>query len=156
MTQPHRSTASSSALGDPVLTFMQVLWRVEHGLERASKRMEDALGVSGPQRLALRLIGVLPDIGPVELAGALHLHPSTVTGVLQRLETRGLVRRVRHESDGRRVHLRVTRAGARLNSPRAKGTVEGAVRTTLARCDENTRRAAVELLDQLSARLMTL
>jgi MarR family transcriptional regulator, organic hydroperoxide resistance regulator len=40
-----------------VLQFMQLLWAVDHGLQRASKGMLRRLGVTGPQRLALRLIG---------------------------------------------------------------------------------------------------
>src|SRR5688572_15630298 len=53
------SQASSEAqrsLGE-VLSFMQLLWAVTHGLESTSKRMLAAVGVTGPQRLVLRLIG---------------------------------------------------------------------------------------------------
>ena len=57
---------------DETLIFMRALWHLEHALERASKRMEDTLGITGPQRLALRVVGVVPGIGPTELAEALH------------------------------------------------------------------------------------
>ncbi|MGE3512659.1 MAG: MarR family winged helix-turn-helix transcriptional regulator [Vicinamibacterales bacterium] len=116
--------------------------------------MEDTLGVTGPQRLALRLIGVAPDIGPAELAGALHLHPSTITGVVQRLEANGLIERVQHASDGRRVHLRVTRAGARLNVPSAPGTVEHAVRSVLRRVAPRDRAATIGVLDRVTNELL--
>lgn len=145
-------TLPSGAL-DPTLTFMRALWRLEHALEKASKQMEDTHGVTGPQRLALRIIGVVPDIGPAALAAALHLHPSTITGILQRLETRGLLTRLRHASDGRRMHLRVTRAGARLNAPAAPGTVEQAVRLALARVPVREREATLAVLDRLATAL---
>ncbi|MGE3178300.1 MAG: MarR family winged helix-turn-helix transcriptional regulator, partial [Vicinamibacterales bacterium] len=135
---------------DQTLTFMKVLWRLEHALERTSKRMEDTHGVTGPQRLALRIIGVKPDIGPVELAQALHLHPSTVTGVLQRLEVAKLITRSPHAKDGRRMHLRVTRAGARLNSPSAPGTIEAAIRKALRRVSPRDRRTAIAVLTRLA------
>ena len=43
-----------------VLAFMQLLWGVVHGLEKVSKRMSAEIGVTGPQRLALRVIGLFP------------------------------------------------------------------------------------------------
>jgi DNA-binding MarR family transcriptional regulator len=133
---------------------MKVLWRLEHALERTSKRMEDTHGVTGPQRLALRIIGVKPDIGPVELAEALHLHPSTVTGVLQRLEAAKLITRSPHAEDGRRMHLRVTRAGARLNRPSAPGTIEAAIRKALRRVSPRDRRTAIAVLTRLATDLL--
>lgn len=153
MKSPRVSTGTSSrrdTLDDPALEFLQVLWRVEHALERASKHMEDTLGVSGPQRFTLRVVGALPGVGAAELAGILHLHPSTITGIVQRLESRGLLKRVRHAHDGRRVHLHLTPAGARLNRPAAAGTIERAVRTTLAKSSPAEHLAAVRLLERFS------
>lgn len=150
-------TTPSEALPalDQTLTFMRTLWYLEHALERASKHMEDRHGVTGPQRLALRVIGVMPDVGPAELADALHLHRSTITGILQRLESRGLITRVSHEQDGRRVHLRVTRAGARLNAPGAAGTVEEAVRRVLRQMNPRHRSITVAVLEHLASSLLS-
>ena len=53
---------------DPVLDFMRLLWSVEHGLERMSKRMGNELGITGPQRLVLRIVGQFPDISAGDLA----------------------------------------------------------------------------------------
>jgi DNA-binding MarR family transcriptional regulator len=149
MPKTHDILPSTLSALDETLTFMRALWHLEHALERASKHMEDSLGVTGPQRLALRVVGVVPGIGPAELAAALHLHPSTITGVLQRLESRGLVERVGHESDGRRVMLRVTRAGKRMNVPSSPGTVERAVRTALRRVPARQRAATLSVIATL-------
>jgi DNA-binding MarR family transcriptional regulator len=145
-----------TGLTDPTLQFLQVLWRLEHALERASKRMEDAIGVSGPQRFALRVIGASPGIGAGDLAAALHLHPSTVTGMIQRLESGGLVKRVPHARDARRMHLHLTKAGARVNRPAAPGTVERVARVVLARCGPSKQRVAADVLEQFSRELMKL
>lgn len=139
---------------DPVLQFLQVVWQLEHALERASKRMEDAHGISGPQRFALRIIGGRPGITAGELAAVLHLHPSTVTGIVQRLEGRKLVKRAAHASDGRVSHLHLTQAGAKVSRPGARGTVEHAARTALTRCPESQRMAAAAVMAQLTAELM--
>ena len=78
---------------DPVLDFLRVLWTLEHGLQSASKRMEASLGVTGPQRLVLKVLTRFPGASAGELSEILHLHPSTVTGIVQRLVTKGLLAR---------------------------------------------------------------
>ena len=65
---------------DPVLDFMRLLWSVEHGLQSTSKRMEATLGITGPQRLVLRIVTVRPGLSAGELARIVHLHPSTNHG----------------------------------------------------------------------------
>ena len=139
---------------DPVLAFLQTVWQLEHALERASKRMEDAVGISGPQRFALRMIGVSPGITAGELASVLHLHPSTVTGIVQRLEGRKLVKRSANAMDGRVAHLHLTPAGAKANTPAAKGTIERAARATLSRCPAPQRKATAVMMEQFTAELM--
>jgi len=139
---------------DPVLQFLQSVWQLEHALERASKRMEDSHGISGPQRFALRIIGASPGITAGELAAMLHLHPSTVTGIVQRLELRKLVKRSANESDGRVAHLHLTPAGARANRPGAKGTIERAARATIDRCPAGQRKATAAVMAHLTAELM--
>jgi DNA-binding MarR family transcriptional regulator len=74
--------------------------------------------------------------------------------VVQRLEARRLIRRIQHANDGRRVHLRVTPAGARLNVPHAPGTVEAAVRRTLSKTRIEDRDATVKVLERLAANLV--
>src|SRR5438034_2717248 len=92
---------------DPVLDFMRLLWAIEHGLQRLSKRMEGELGITGPQRLVLRVVGQFPGLSAGELAHIVRLHPSTITGILQRLVARGLLERQRDPADTRRVRLRL-------------------------------------------------
>ena len=110
---------------------MRLLWAVAHGLESTSKRMGTELGVTGPQRLVLRLIGHYSRLSPGDLAELLHVHPSSLTGVLGRLERSKLLERRRDPSDGRRAILRLTAKGRTLNARRA-GTVEESVRRALA------------------------
>src|SRR5262249_44668509 len=111
---------------DPVLDFMRLLWSIEHGLERISKQMEKSRGITGPQRLALRVVGRFPGISASELAHVVRLHPSTITGVIQRLVARGLLERRRDPADTRRVQL-LLKPRAVSYTKRARGTVEQAV-----------------------------
>lgn len=136
----------------PTLEFMRALWALAHGLETKSKAMHSELGITGPQRLAIRVLGRLPGATPSELAELLSLHRSTVTGIVQRLEQRGLVRKVRNTTDARRYHLHLTAAGMRVDAPR-KGTVEHAVQRVLARHGEKNIARIRELVLEIAHEL---
>src|SRR5262245_42112806 len=123
--------AAPPRLGE-VLDFMRLIWSLDHALHKTSKGMKSRVGVTGPQRLAIRLIARFPGIPPGELAELLYVHPSTLTGVLKRLERRGLVKRRPDPRDGRRVFLGVTENGRRVGAASA-GTVEAAVQRVLSR-----------------------
>src|SRR5205809_141195 len=117
---------------DPVLDFLRLLWSIEHGLQRVSKRMEAELGITGPQRLVLRVVGRFPGLSAGEVTHIVRLHPSTITGILQRLVARGLLARHRDPSDSRRVRLRL-KASARPFTLASAGTVERSITVALKR-----------------------
>ena len=135
-----------------VLHFMQLLWAVVHGLQTTSKRMTRAIGVTGPQRLALRVVGLFPGLSAGELAAILHVHPSTLTGVLQRLVQQQMVRRAGHPRDRRRAVLQLTARGRRANKVKL-GTVESAIAGALEGVSNHDRRAAIRVLGRLADHL---
>jgi DNA-binding MarR family transcriptional regulator len=137
---------------DPVLDFMRLLWSIEHGLQRMSKRMEADLGITGPQRLVLRIVGQFPELSAGELAGIVRLHPSTITGILQRLVASGLLERQRDPADSRRVRLRL-KPPALAYTGTARGTVEKSVRDALNRVGRSNVRAARKVLVEVARRL---
>src|SRR5580698_6338922 len=63
-----------------------------------------------------RLLGVLRDRSPGmnELARHLELDKSSITGLVDRAERRGLVRRTASPRDGRSVHVQLTEEGRQL------------------------------------------
>jgi len=144
-------TNAGTGLPD-VLQFMQLLWAVVHGVEKTSKRMAGDIGVTGPQRLALRVVGLFPGVSAGDLAATLHVHPSTLTGVLQRLASQRLLRRIDDPRDRRRAVLRLTARGARINAA-GHGTVEAAVAATLRIVTARDRAATTRVLERLAARL---
>jgi DNA-binding MarR family transcriptional regulator len=137
---------------DPVLDFMRLLWSIEHGLQRMSKRMEGELGITGPQRLVLRVVGRFPGLSAGDLAGIVRLHPSTITGILQRLMAAGLLERVRDPADNRRAQLRL-KPPAVAYTWSAQGTVEKIVRQALAHVGAANVRAARKVLAEMARRL---
>jgi DNA-binding MarR family transcriptional regulator len=144
-------TMAATHLPD-VLQFMQLLWAVVHGLERTSKRMSGGIGVTGPQRLVLRVVGLSPGMSAGDLATVLHVHPSTLTGVLQRLVVRRLLARANAPQDRRRAVLRLTKRGARANAMR-QGTVESAIAEALDGVSVRDRAATRRVLERLALHL---
>jgi DNA-binding MarR family transcriptional regulator len=144
--------ASVPAALPDALQFMRLLWAVVHGLERLSKRMAGDIGVTGPQRLVLRVVGLSPGASAGDLATVLHVHPSTLTGVFQRLVEQRLLARSDHPGDRRRAVLHLTRRGARVNAAR-QGTVEAAVAAALEGISDRDRMATRRVLARLAAHL---
>jgi DNA-binding MarR family transcriptional regulator len=137
-----------------VLDFMRLIWAVDHALQRMSKQMEKTIGVTGPQRLVLRIVGRFPGISAGELARMLHLHPSTLTGILARLERQGSIRRRPDPRDKRRTSLGLTQRGRQFDVA-AEGTIESAVSRALAKTSARKIRAARDVLLSIADSLET-
>jgi MarR family transcriptional regulator, organic hydroperoxide resistance regulator len=147
------AASDNKPLGD-ALAFMQLLWAVAHGLESSSKQMHAQLGVTGPQRLVLRIVGHYRRIAAGQLADILHIHPSSLTGMLKRLEQAELLRRETDPFDRRRALLALTKRGQRLNDQRG-GTIEAVVGGALAKVSKPRVVAAKAVLKAIAAALAT-
>jgi DNA-binding MarR family transcriptional regulator len=134
------------------LDFLRLIWALDHALQVRSKHMARTLRVTGPQRLALRLIESAPGLTASDLTGTLHVHKSTLSGVLQRLETSGLIARQADAEDGRRQRLSVTPAGRAL-AERRSGTVEATVADVLREFSPREVESARRVLHRLGERL---
>jgi DNA-binding MarR family transcriptional regulator len=157
LSQPKAVLASAGPDVKPLgetLSFMQLLWALTHGMESASKRMHAELGVTGPQRLVLRIVGHHGRISAGELAEILHIHPSSLTGMLRRLEDSELIRRESDPFDRRRALIELTRRGMRLNDGRS-GTIEASIAAALSKLPKDKVAGAKAVLKALAASLET-
>ena len=134
------------------LQFMQLLWNLAHALEVRSKRMARTIGVTGPQRLVIRLLGQRDNLSARQIATTLGMHPSTLSGILRRLEVRAAIRRSVDPSDRRRARFVLTPQGKRIDRDR-KGTVEAAVRRALSRLTADDLESATRALRTVSEEL---
>lgn len=153
--KPSRKEAAPRSRGGQLtstLAFMRLLWAVDHGLRSLSKQMQARIGMTGPQRLVLRIVGRFPRMMPSELADLLHLDRGTLTGILERLATQQLLVREPHHEDGRSVLLRLTARG-RLLDQETSGTVEACVRRALASVPRASVDAAKEVLEAVAREL---
>lgn len=135
-----------------VIDFLRVVWGLDHELQRTSKHMEAALGITAPQRLVIRILGRFPGTTAGQLAAILHVHPSTLTGILRRLQSRGLITKRTDPRDRRRLVLGLTARGRTLDAD-SEGTVEAAVRAALADLPDRKVLVAVQVLERLTSEL---
>ncbi|HTP51152.1 MAG TPA: helix-turn-helix domain-containing protein [Anaeromyxobacteraceae bacterium] len=136
-----------------VLEFTQDLWALVHSLDTRSKWMHRTYGVTVPQRLLIRMVGLWPGCSPGEAARLLRLHPASVTRLVAGLERLDLVRRSRDRADARRLRLRLTARGRRIGALRA-GTVEQAVQRALQRAGPANVAVARRFVNSLSRELL--
>jgi DNA-binding MarR family transcriptional regulator len=116
--------------------------------------MKTRYGVTGPERMVVRLVGRYPGISAGDLARILMVHPSTLTGLLKRLVARGVLARgvlTRQADaiDGRRALFLLTQKGAAVDGVK-RGTVEAALTTALGSLSDRDVRAAATVLDRLT------
>jgi DNA-binding MarR family transcriptional regulator len=112
--------AATPTTSDDIRDFIDQLVQVSFEVSAIVTR----IGAEHDLSLTLiRMLGILRDrtITMAELADYLGLERSTVTGLVDRAERRGLVSRTASASDGRRVELRL--------SPHGQGLADGAVET---------------------------
>ena len=116
---PTRSPSSDAALLlDNQLCF--ALYSASLAMTKLYKPLLDELGLTYPQYLVMLVLWEGDGLMVSELGQRLSLDSGTLTPLLKRLETAGLVSRLRDAADERRVHIHLTAAGRRLKTRAAK------------------------------------
>ncbi len=121
--------SNPSSLPD-IQGVVNALRRITKAIHEFSKAVDREFGITGPQLWAMRTINELGGCSAGDLAARLCVHPSTITGVIQRLEDKRLIDRQKREDDRRAVVLTLTPAGKKLleRAPHpAQGQLVGAL-----------------------------
>lgn len=90
------------------------LRRVIRAISLHSRKLSKEAGLTGPQLLVMQNIGKTPGIMVRQLAESITLSPATVTSILDRLEVKKLVTRVRSTEDRRRVGVFLSEKGQQV------------------------------------------
>lgn len=90
------------------------LRRVIRATDLHSKYLARTTGLTTPQMLLMKTIGNKETMTIGELANEISLSQATVTVILDRLENRKLVTRVRSTEDKRKVHVHLTEAALNM------------------------------------------
>ena len=91
--------------------ILKALRRIMHAVDCHSRKLNDTFNITAPQLLCLYALVRDGIQTQSELVRRINLGGSTVNGIVDRLEAKGLVCRKRSSTDRRRVILAVTEAG---------------------------------------------
>ena len=81
---------------------------------RLTKGLASQFGLTGPQLTVIKLLETFQDLSLSSLSERIRAQNSTVTGIIDRMEREGLVRRERSTVDRRVVHIRLSEKGQKL------------------------------------------
>ena len=126
------------------------LYAAAHAIKKAYRPLLDELGLTYPQYLILIVLWKTDALKVSDIGHRLNLDSGTLTPVLKRLETSGLVRRTRRLQDEREVEIGLTAAGRALRE-RALG-----VRRDIVQQLKMTEPEIASLRAELNALISTL
>jgi DNA-binding MarR family transcriptional regulator len=131
-----------------VLQTLMKFRLVINSAKRHYSWVEKHCGVSGAQMWLLSELSQSPGMRASDLASAMAIHQSTVSNLLDKLESEGYISRDRSAEDRRTVSLSVTKAGAALVK-KAPQPACGILPDALRRLDLVTLQSLERHLEQL-------
>jgi DNA-binding MarR family transcriptional regulator len=126
------------------------LYSASLAMTKLYKPLLEELGLTYPQYLALLVLWEQDGLTVSDLGERLHLDSGTLTPLLKRMETAGLLSRLRDVQDERRVLIRLTAAGRQLKKRAAR--IPGCI-LQAAQCDVTEVRALTRQVQVLRDRL---
>ncbi|HSR91974.1 MAG TPA: MarR family transcriptional regulator, partial [Gemmatimonadales bacterium] len=108
-----RRPAAVSLLPD-ITSIVVGLRRIVRALEVYSHEVRRTYGLTAPQLWALKTLAKTGPLTTGQLAQVLLIHPSSASLLVDRLERRGLVNRVRLQNDRRFVRIELTERAVSL------------------------------------------
>jgi MarR family transcriptional regulator, organic hydroperoxide resistance regulator len=81
---------------------------------RLTKGLASQFGLTGPQLTVIKLLETFENLSLSSLSERIRAQNSTVTGIIDRMEREGLVRRDRSTADRRVVHISLSDKGQKL------------------------------------------
>jgi DNA-binding MarR family transcriptional regulator len=139
--------ASDTELEDLIVASIR---RIVRAVDLHSRHLVEERGITAPQLAVLAEACRLGGASIGAIARGVHLSQPTVSGVLDRLERRGYVRRERSESDRRAVVVTTTEKGEKVlrDSP---SLLQDRFREELARLEGWERHWLLSALQRIAA-----
>jgi DNA-binding MarR family transcriptional regulator len=127
------------------------LRRVAQGIEVDSRRLAKQHGITGPQLVCLRAVAAYGPTTATDISEKVYLSPSTVVGIFDRLEKKGLMKRRRDRQDRRVVFVTATDAGRDLvvQAPHPLFEALGSLLKELKKAEQDALMAAINELARL-------
>ncbi|WP_338824219.1 hypothetical protein MHOCP_23300 [Moorella humiferrea] len=131
------------------IRLLELFSRVYRRLVRRLAPIFQAEGLSGTEILVLWKLRKKASLRVTELAGRIGIPPSTFTGIVDRLEARGLLERVPDPEDRRSTLVRGTPALAGLMD-RLAAAIEGELKRIFNSLPEDCRRRLLADMEALN------
>lgn len=93
------------------MQIMMRLRQIVQEMSKHSKHLQEKYQITLPQLICLKEVANHGPIAIGALSKIVFINNSTVTGIIDRLEKRDFVHRVRISNDRRKVHIEITEAG---------------------------------------------
>ena len=141
---------SSTTATDPLQLDQQLcflVYRLHRGITDLYRPILAELGLTYPQYLAMLVLWEQSPVTVGQLGARLHLDSGTLSPLLKRLESAGLVTRTRSSADERSVEVTLTPAGRKLRSRAAH------VPAAVGGCLVDSHDEAADVREQLTALL---
>ncbi|MCI4661516.1 MAG: MarR family transcriptional regulator [Neomegalonema sp.] len=133
-----------------IYRLLKAFRRIAQALDIQSRRIQRAVGLTLPQLVVLTCVRDLGEVTSRAISREADLTPATVVGILDKLETKGLIERYRSTRDRRIVHTRLTEAGARALT-RAPSPLGQDFEAGFLALDAQTRRQILDAFAQTAA-----
>ena len=127
------------------------LYSASLAMTRVYKPLLDDIGLTYPQYLAMLVLWEKDGLMVSALGERLYLDSGTLTPLLKRLESSGLIARVRDVEDERRVYITLTSAGRKLKGKAAK--IPGCI-LSASQCSIPELNALTQQVQSLRGRLL--
>ena len=127
------------------------LYSASLAMTRVYKPLLDDIGLTYPQYLAMLVLWEKDGLMVSALGERLYLDSGTLTPLLKRLESSGLIARVRDVEDERRVCITLTAAGRKLKGKAAK--IPGCI-LSASQCSIPELNALTQQVQSLRGRLL--
>ncbi len=96
------------------LQILTQLRKIIRAIDLNSKRLSTEANLTSPQILSLLAVHNNAPITIAKIAEEVHLSASTMVGIIDRLESKGLVLRERSKTDRRQVMVNITEEGRKV------------------------------------------
>lgn len=134
--------------------ILLALRQISQATDLQSRALFLQCGLTGPQLIVLKELNRSGRISIGSLARRVSLSQATVTGIVERLEKRGLVERARDQTDRRRVLVQCTSRGNRI-SKSAPSVLQEGFAQELTRLSDWEQNFILSALQRVSAMMQT-
>ena len=128
--------------------ILAALRRIVHAIDLHSRQLLTQCEVTAPQLVCLQTLASEGRMASRVLAEKIFVNASTLVGILDRLESKGLVCRIRDHEDRRSVYVQLTDAGVAFVA-KAPSPLQSALVGRLRQLDSTDQRRLAESLEEI-------